>query len=69
LLSPGGVLFTYSCSGGISPELFHKIVASAGTDAQVDAYILNRVHAAPDHPMTVCFPEGEYLKGLVLMKK
>jgi 23S rRNA (cytosine1962-C5)-methyltransferase len=69
LLSPGGVLFTYSCSGGISPELFHKIVASAGTDAQVDAYILDRVHAAPDHPMTVCFPEGEYLKGLVLMKK
>lgn len=69
LLSPGGVLFTYSCSGGISPELFHKIVASAGTDAQVDAYILDRVHAAPDHPMTVYFPEGEYLKGLVLMKK
>jgi 23S rRNA (cytosine1962-C5)-methyltransferase len=35
----------------------------------VDAYFLDRVHAAPDHPMTVCFPEGEYLKGLILMKK
>jgi 23S rRNA (cytosine1962-C5)-methyltransferase len=69
LLAPGGVLFTYSCSGGIPPELFHKIVASAGTDAGVDAYILERVQAAPDHPMTVNFPEGEYLKGLVLMKK
>jgi 23S rRNA (cytosine1962-C5)-methyltransferase len=69
LLSKGGVLFTYSCSGGIAPELFHKIVASAGTDAGADAYFLDRVHAAPDHPMTVCFPEGEYLKGLVLMKK
>ena len=69
LLCKGGVLFTYSCSGGIAPELFHKIVASAGTDAGVDAYFLDRVHAAPDHPMTVCFPEGEYLKGLVLMKK
>jgi len=69
LLSPGGVLFTYSCSGGIAPELFHKIVASAGTDAGVDAYFLDRVQAAPDHPMTVCFPEGEYLKGLVLMQK
>jgi len=69
LLSKGGVLFTYSCSGGISPELFHKIVASAGNDSGVDAYFLDRVHAAPDHPMTVCFPEGEYLKGLVLMKK
>ena len=69
LLAPGGVLFTYSCSGGVSPELFHKIVASAGTDAGVDAYMLERVQAAPDHPMTVNFPEGEYLKGLILMKK
>jgi len=69
LLAPGGVLFTYSCSGGIPPELFHKIVASAGTDSSVDAYILERVQAAPDHPMTVNFPEGEYLKGLILMKK
>ena len=69
LLAPGGVLFTYSCSGGIPAELFHKIVASAGTDAQVDAYILERVQAAADHPMTVNFPEGEYLKGLILMKK
>lgn len=69
LLEPGGVLFTYSCSGGISGDLFHKIVASAGCDAQVDAYILERMGAAPDHPMTVAFPEGEYLKGLVLMRK
>jgi 23S rRNA (cytosine1962-C5)-methyltransferase len=69
LLAPGGVLFTYSCSGGIPPELFHKIVASAGTDSGIDAYILERVQAAPDHPMTVNFPEGEYLKGLILMKK
>ena len=69
LLAPGGVLFTYSCSGGIPPELFHKIVASAGTDSGIDAYILERVQDAPDHPMTVNFPEGEYLKGLILMKK
>jgi 23S rRNA (cytosine1962-C5)-methyltransferase len=39
LLEPGGVLFTYSCSGGISADLFHKIVASAGADAGVDGYI------------------------------
>ena len=69
LLTPGGVLFTYSCSGGISADLFHKIVASAGTDAGVDAYISERMGGAPDHPMTVTFPEGEYLKGLVLIKK
>ena len=69
LLESGGVLFTYSCSGGISADLFHKIVASAGSDAGVDAFISERMGGAPDHPMTVAFPEGEYLKGLVLVKK
>jgi 23S rRNA (cytosine1962-C5)-methyltransferase len=69
LLEPGGVLFTYSCSGGISADLFHKIVASAGADAGVDGYITERLGGAPDHPMTLEFPEGEYLKGLVVMRK
>ena len=69
ILAPGGVLFTYSCSGGISVDLFHKIVASAGLDAGVDGYIHERMGGAPDHPMTVNFPEGEYLKGLVVMRK
>jgi len=69
LLRPGGVLFTFSCSGGISADLFHKIVASAGIDAGVDAFISEKLGGAPDHPMTLCFPEGEYLKGLVLVRK
>ena len=69
LLEPGGVLFTFSCSGGISADLFHKIVASAGADAGVDGYITERLGGAPDHPMTLEFPEGEYLKGLVVMRK
>ena len=68
LLAPGGVLFTYSCSGGISADLFHKIVASAGTDAKVNGYITQRLGGAPDHPMTLNFPEGEYLKGLVVQR-
>ena len=69
LLTPGGVLFTYSCAGGISVDLFHKIVAGAGLDAGVDGYISERMGGAPDHPMTIAFPEGEYLKGLVVMRK
>lgn len=69
LLAPGGLLFTFSCSGGISADLFHKIVASAGTDANVDGYIADRLGAAADHPMTLAFPEGEYLKGLVVLRK
>ena len=69
LLEPGGVLFTFSCSGGISADLFHKIVAGAGLDAGIDGLIYARLAAAPDHPMTVTFPEGEYLKGLVVIKQ
>jgi len=69
LLEPGGVLLTFSCSGGIGADLFHKIVASAGIDAGVDGYITERLGAAPDHPMTIEFPEGEYLKGLVIVRK
>jgi 23S rRNA (cytosine1962-C5)-methyltransferase len=68
LLEPGGVLFTFSCSGGIGAELFHKIVAGAAMDAHVDGYILDRLQGACDHPTTMNFPEGEYLKGLVVMK-
>jgi 23S rRNA (cytosine1962-C5)-methyltransferase len=69
LLRPGGALFTFSCSGGIPADLFHKIVAGAGIDAGVDGLIYARLGAAPDHPMTVNFPEGEYLKGLVILKR
>ena len=69
LLEPGGLLFTFSCSGGIAVDLFHKIVAGAGLDAGVDGLIYARLGAAPDHPMTVTFPEGEYLKGLVVVKQ
>ncbi len=69
LLEPGGVLFTFSCSGGINADLFQKIIAGAGMDAQVDGYITERLEAAPDHPVTIEFPEAEYLKGLVVMKK
>jgi len=69
LLAPGGVLFTFSCSGGIGAELFHKIVAGAGIDAGVDAAILQRLEEGPDHPATLRFPEGQYLKGLALLKQ
>lgn len=65
LLKPGGALMTFSCSGGVSADLFHKIVAGAALDAGVDARIEGWLHAAPDHPVALNFPEGEYLKGLL----
>jgi 23S rRNA (cytosine1962-C5)-methyltransferase len=69
LLNPGGLLLTFSCSGGINADLFHKIVAGAGMDAGVDGYLLQRLEATPDHPTTINFPEGEYLKGLAILRK
>ncbi len=69
LLQPGGLLLTFSCSGGISADLFHKIVAGAAHDAGVDGAILQRLEGACDHPTTMVFPEGEYLKGLAVLKQ
>ena len=66
LLSPGGRLMTFSCSGGVDRALFQKIVAGAALDAGVHARILHWLSQAPDHPVALNFPEGEYLKGLVV---
>ncbi len=65
LLRPGGLLATFSCSGGVDMALFQKIVAGAALDAEVDAHVLHRLSQSPDHPVALNFPEGEYLKGLV----
>jgi 23S rRNA (cytosine1962-C5)-methyltransferase len=68
LLAPGGLLVTFSCSGGIDASLFQKIVAGAALDASADAAIVGRLGASADHPVALTFPEGEYLKGLVVRK-
>jgi 23S rRNA (cytosine1962-C5)-methyltransferase len=69
LLRAGGLLATFSCSGGVDPGLFRKIVAGAAADAGADATIVARYGAAADHPVTLAFPEGDYLKGLLLRKR
>jgi len=68
LLRAGGLLATFSCSGGVPAPLFQSIVAGAAVDAGVEAKILERFGAAPDHPVALEFPEGEYLKGLLVLK-
>jgi len=68
LLKPGGLLFTFSCSGGISAELFRKIVSGAALDADADAAIICTLSQGADHPISLNFPEGAYLKGLVCRK-
>jgi len=69
LLRRGGLLATFSCSGGISRELFQKIVAGAAADAGASLVLRERLEAAPDHPVLMEFPEGEYLKGLLLERR
>jgi 23S rRNA (cytosine1962-C5)-methyltransferase len=69
LLRPGGLLVTFSCSGGVDSALFQSIVASAALDAGVQAQIEEHLFQAPDHPVALNFPEGAYLKGLVCRKK
>ena len=66
LLNPDGILLTFSCSGLMSPELFQKIVADAALDAGREAQILERMGQAADHPIATPYPEGFYLKGLVV---
>lgn len=66
LLNPGGVLLTFSCSGLMTSDLFQKIVADAALDAGRDAQILERLNQAADHPIGTAYPEGHYLKGLVV---
>ncbi len=65
MLRPGGLLFTFSCSGGVTTELFQKIVAGAAQDANVNARVSHWMTQAADHPVALNFPEGHYLKGLV----
>ncbi|MBK1680334.1 class I SAM-dependent rRNA methyltransferase [Rhodocyclus tenuis] len=65
LLAPGGLLMSYSCSGGIGVEFFQKIITDAAVDAGREARIVRRLAASPDHPVALAFPEGEYLKGLL----
>jgi 23S rRNA (cytosine1962-C5)-methyltransferase len=68
LLRPGGLLATFSCSGGIDAALFRKVVAGAALDAGAEAAIIGHFGAAADHPVALAFPEGDYLKGLLIRK-
>ncbi|MCB2180067.1 class I SAM-dependent rRNA methyltransferase [bacterium] len=68
LLRPGGVLFTFSCSGGVDRDLFQKIIAGAAEDAGIDIQIVEYLSQASDHPVLLNFPEGAYLKGLILRR-
>lgn len=66
IVKPGGYLMTFSCSGAITEDLFQKIVFGALADAGRQAQILRHLGPGEDHPVALTFPEGAYLKGLLL---
>ncbi len=66
LLAPAGILMTFSCSGGMSADLFQKVVAGAALDAKRNLRIIGRLDQPSDHPIPLAFPEAAYLKGLIL---
>ena len=66
LVAPGGLMMTFSCSGGIGTEEFREIVAECAAKNGRDAQVLARLQAGPDHPVGLAVPESEYLKGLLV---
>ena len=65
IIAPGGILFTFSCSGRVSPDLFQKVLFGASLDAGRDVQIIEKLSQASDHPILLSFPESEYLKGVM----
>jgi len=66
LLESGGILATFSCSGAVDMETFKQIIAWAALDAGKEVQIIKQFNQPEDHPVRISFPEGEYLKGLLL---
>lgn len=66
LLRPGGILATFSCSGAMTAEFFETVCREAASDSRRGFQILAHTRQSQDHPVALSFPEGEYLKGLIL---
>jgi len=66
LLESGGLLATFSCSGAVDIETFKQIIAWAALDAGKEVQVIKQFSQPEDHPVRLSFPEGEYLKGLLV---
>ena len=66
LLEPGGLLATFSCSGAVDIDTFKQIIAWAALDAGKEVQVIKQFSQPEDHPVRLSFPEGEYLKGLLV---
>jgi 23S rRNA (cytosine1962-C5)-methyltransferase len=66
-ISANGILFTFSCSQHVDKTLFRQVIFSAATMAKRNVRVLHQLHQPSDHAFSIYHPEGEYLKGLVLL--
>lgn len=65
-IKSGGILFTFSCSGVIDKMLFYNSISAAAIEAGRNVKVVHYLYQPADHPVIPFFPEGEYLKGMVL---
>lgn len=65
-IKPGGILFTFSCSQVVDQQLFYNTIRAAAIESGRNVSVLNQLHQPADHPVNICHPESEYLKGLML---
>ncbi|ACL64927.1 PUA domain containing protein [Anaeromyxobacter dehalogenans 2CP-1] len=68
VLAPGGLLVTASCSARVSAEQFADAVKEAAYKARVDLALVAETRQPPDHPVSLQFREGRYLKCMVLRR-
>lgn len=65
-IESGGIIFTFSCSQVVDRNMFNSTIHSAAIESGRKIRILQQLNQSPDHPANIFFPEGEYLKGLIL---
>ncbi len=66
-VADGGLMFTFSCSGIVSEELFLRMVTDAAHLAgSVDVSVLQALGPGADHLTPIACPEARYLTGAMV---
>jgi 23S rRNA (cytosine1962-C5)-methyltransferase len=65
-VADGGMVVTCSCSGLVSEADFVGMLRGVALDLKTEVRFLSVTGAAADHPVSSSFPEGRYLKCVLL---
>ncbi len=66
VLAPGGLYLAASCSSHVRPDAFNETLTAGAARARRSLQVLDSWGAAPDHPRLMAFPEGDYLKSVLV---